>query len=236
MTAAAATDAEWPQLHSASVTHGRGPSIAPRTEPIPVCVRAADPLSRAGVVAQLRPRPEVQLLGDQDSDARVLVLVADSVDDDVQVQLRHIQRTSRTRTVLIATEIDAQHLMSAAECGIAGIIRRADASPGQLVHVISSVALGDGHLPGDLLAQLLSEVGRVQREVLGPRGLNTTQISPREREVLRLLAEGRDTAEIAKALSFSGRTVKSVLQKFMDRYQLPNRTAAVAYAMRQGLI
>ncbi|MFB7481950.1 response regulator transcription factor [Streptomyces anulatus] len=211
-------------------------SIASRTEPISVCVRAADPLSRAGVVAQLRPRPEVRLLSDQDSDARVLVLVADSVDDDLRVQLRHIQRTSPTRTVLVATEIDAQHLVSAAECGVGGIIRRADATPGHLVDVINSVALGDGHLPGDLLAQLLSEVGRVQREVLGPRGLHTTQISLRERDVLRLLAEGRDTAEVANALSFSERTIKSTLHAFMNRHQLPNRTAAVAYAMRQGHI
>ncbi|MFD8957683.1 response regulator transcription factor [Streptomyces anulatus] len=211
-------------------------SIASRTEPISVCVRAADPLSQAGVVAQLRPRPEVRLLSDQDSDARVLVLVADSVDDDLRVQLRHIQRTSPTRTVLVATEIDAQHLVSAAECGVGGIIRRADATPGHLVDVINSVALGDGHLPGDLLAQLLSEVGRVQREVLGPRGLHTTQISLRERDVLRLLAEGRDTAEVANALSFSERTIKSTLHAFMNRHQLPNRTAAVAYAMRQGHI
>ncbi|WP_338137681.1 helix-turn-helix transcriptional regulator [Streptomyces anulatus] len=215
---------------------GRGPSIASRAEPISVCVRAADPLSRAGVVAQLRPRPEVRLLSARDSHARVLVLVADSVDDDVRVRLRRIQRMSRTRTVLVVTEIGAQHLVSAAECGVGGIIRRADATPGHLVDVINSVALGDGHLPGDLLAKLLSEVGRVQRDVLGPRGLHTTQISPREQEVLRLLAEGRDTAEIAKALSFSERTVKGALHKFMDRHQLPNRTAAVAYAMREGLI
>ncbi|MFI5743844.1 LuxR C-terminal-related transcriptional regulator [Streptomyces anulatus] len=48
--------------------------------------------------------------------------------------------------------------------------------------------------------------------------------------------EGRDTAEVANALSLSERTIKSTLHAFMNRHQLPNRTAAVAYAMRQGHI
>lgn len=76
----------------------------------------------------------------------------------------------------------------------------------------------------------------MQQEVLAPRGLCATRLSPREREVLRRLAEGQDTAQIAESLSFSVRTIKNTLQKVMIRYQLPNRTAAVAFAMREGLI
>nr|WP_260611671.1 response regulator transcription factor [Streptomyces sp. WAC04770] len=153
------------------------------------------------------------------------------MDDDVRVQLRRAQRTSEARTVLVATAIDHHQMVSAAECGIGGIIRRADATPEHLVAVINSVAAGQAHLPGDLLAQLLTEVGRV-----APPGLHITRLSSRERDVLRLIAEGRNTAQIAKMLSFSVRTVKNILQKVMIRYQLPNRTAAVAYAMREGLI
>lgn len=236
MSAAAGTDAERTQLRSVSAAHGRSLAVAPGVEPITVDVCTTDPLSRAGVVAQLRPRPEVRLLTNPDSEARVLVLVADAVDDHVRVQLLRAQCTSKTRTVLIATEIDAEQLLSAAECGVGGVIRRVDVTAEHLADVIVSVALGQGHLPGDLLAQLLSEVGRVQREVLGPRGLHATQISPRERDVLRLMAAGHDTASTAKALSFSERTVKAALHTVMTRYRLPNRTAAVAYAMRQGLI
>ncbi|MEU4030640.1 helix-turn-helix transcriptional regulator [Streptomyces anulatus] len=227
------TIATEPQLRFVSGTHGRGPSTLPSTEPITVCVRAADPLSRAGVVAQLGPRPEVRLLSSEESSPGVLLLVTDAVDDDVQVQL---QRTSETRTVLLVTAIDGQQLLSAAECGIGGIVRRADATPEHLVEVITSVARGQAHLPGDLLAQFLSEFTRVQHEVLAPRGLCATRLSPREREVLRRLAEGQDTAQIAESLSFSVRTIKNTLQKVMTRYQLPNRTAAVAFAMREGLI
>ncbi|MEU4176367.1 response regulator transcription factor [Streptomyces sp. NPDC026589] len=230
------TIATEPQLRFVSGTHGRGPLTLSSTEPITVCVRAADPLSRAGVVAQLGPRPEVRLRSSEESSPGVLLLVTDAVDDDVQVQLRRTQRTSETRTVLLVTAIDGQQLLSAAECGIGGIVRRADATPEHLVEVITSVARGQAYLPGDLLAQFLSEFTRVQQEVLAPRGLCATRLSPREREVLRRLAEGQDTAQIAESLSFSVRTIKNTLQKVMIRYQLPNRTAAVAFAMREGLI
>lgn len=230
------TIATEPQLRFVSGTHGREPSTLSSTEPITVCVRAADPLSRAGVVAQLGPRPEVRLRSGEESSPGVLLLVTDAVDDDVQVQLRRTQRTSETRTVLLVTAIDGQQLLSAAECSVGGIVRRADATPEHLVEVITSVARGQAYLPGDLLAQFLSEFTRVQHEVLAPRGLCATRLSPREREVLRRLAEGQDTAQIAESLSFSVRTIKNTLQKVMIRYQLPNRTAAVAFAMREGLI
>ncbi|WP_145502616.1 response regulator transcription factor [Streptomyces sp. CFMR 7] len=224
------TAAQIDQLRSATA-NGRGPTLTPRAEPTTVCVQAADPLSHAGVVAQLRPRPEIRLLDGPDPDAQILLLIADTVDDDVRDQLRRTQRTNGTRTVLVATAIDQHQVVSAAECGVGGIVRRADATPDHLVAVITSVGAGQAHLPGDLLAQLLTEVGRV-----APPGLHLTRLSSRERDVLRLVAEGQNTAQIAKMLSFSPRTVKNILQRVTIRYQLPNRTAAVAYAMREGLI
>ena len=62
------------------------------------------------------------------------------------------------------------------------------------------------------------------------------QLSSREADVLRLVAEGRDTSEIAEELCYSERTVKNVLHDLTTRLQLRNRTHAVAYALREGLI
>jgi DNA-binding NarL/FixJ family response regulator len=58
----------------------------------------------------------------------------------------------------------------------------------------------------------------------------------REVDVLRLVAEGYDTAEIARTLSYSERTIKKVLHEMTMRLQLRNRSHAVAYALRAGLI
>ncbi|MGO4757572.1 LuxR C-terminal-related transcriptional regulator, partial [Streptomyces sp. 2MCAF27] len=150
--------------------------------------------------------------------------------------LRQIQRTSTARGVLVITRIDEQQLVDAAECGFVGIVRRAETTPERLVQVISSVAQGEGHVPPDLLGSLLEQVGKLQGQVLAPRGLNFTGLAAREIEVLRLVAEGYDTADIAMKLSYSERTIKNVLHAVMTRLNLRNRSHAVAYALRQGLI
>lgn len=165
-----------------------------------------------------------------------MIVVVDTVDEAVLTMLRHIQRTSTSRTVLVTTDIDEQKLVSAAECGVAGVVRRSESTPEHLVQVIGTVARGEGHLPSDLLGRLLEEVGRLQGQVLGPRGLHFTGLAAREVDVLRLVAEGYDTADIATKLAYSERTIKNVLHSVMTRLQLRNRSHAVAYAMRQGLI
>ncbi|MCL6292745.1 response regulator transcription factor [Streptomyces fimicarius] len=207
-------------------------------ERITVVLRAQDPISQAGVASQLRARPEVSVVDRDDGEAapQVVVMVVDAVDDEVLRVLRNIQRTSTCRTVLVTTDIDEQKLVSAAECGVAGVVRRSDSTPDHLVQVIGTVARGEGHLPSDLLGRLLEEVGRLQGQVLGPRGLHFTGLAAREVDVLRLVAEGYDTADIATKLAYSERTIKNVLHSVMTRLQLRNRSHAVAYAMRQGLI
>ena len=72
--------------------------------------------------------------------------------------------------------------------------------------------------------------------VLAPRGLAFSGLSDREAEVLKLVASGHDTAEIAGRLSYSQRTVKNILHDVTTRLQLKNRSHAVAYAVREGLI
>jgi DNA-binding NarL/FixJ family response regulator len=62
------------------------------------------------------------------------------------------------------------------------------------------------------------------------------RLKERELDVLRLLSEGFDTAEVARRLCYSERTVKNVLQDLTRRHNLKNRTHAVAFALRQGLI
>ncbi|MFD9606482.1 response regulator transcription factor [Streptomyces sp. NPDC057908] len=203
-----------------------------------VALRAQDPISQAGVASQLRTRPEVSVTewGEGDASPQIVVVVVDAVDEEVLTMLRHIQRTSTSRTVLVTTDIDEQKLVSAAECGVAGVVRRSESTPEHLVQVIRTVARGEGHLPSDLLGRLLEEVGRLQGQVLGPRGLHFTGLAAREVDVLRLVAEGYDTADIATKLAYSERTIKNVLHSVMTRLQLRNRSHAVAYAMRQGLI
>lgn len=205
-------------------------------ERIAVYVHADDPISQAGVASQLRPRPEVRVLDSSEADvAKVSLVVADKVAEPTLKLLRSLQR-SGNRLVLVVAELDDSDLIAAVEAGVAGLIRRAEATPERMVMVIRSAAAGEGAVPPDLLGRLLDQVGRLQRQVLWPRGLTFAGLAEREIEVLRLVADGFDTAEIAMKLSYSQRTVKNVLHDITSRLQLRNRSHAVAYALRHGLI
>jgi len=204
---------------------------------IPTYVHGSDPISSAGVRSQLRVRPEIRLVEEMDVDeAAVAVVVADDFDEVTARVVRALCRGDRPRIVLVATTIDEAALVAAAEAGVGGLVRRSEATAEVLTRAVVKVAAGDGEVPPDLLGRLLHQVGRLQRQVLAPRGLTFAGLSPRETEVLRLVAEGHDTAEIAHRMSYSERTVKNVLHDLTTRLQLRNRTHAVAYAMREGLI
>jgi DNA-binding NarL/FixJ family response regulator len=204
---------------------------------IPTYIHGNDPISLAGVRGQLRTRPEVRVIDAMAvDDAVVAVVIADELDEETTRVIRALCRGDRPRIVLIATKIDEATLVAAAEAGVGGLVRRSDATSDALTRAIQKVAAGEGEVPADLLGRLLEQVGRMQRQVLAPRGLTFAGLSPRETEVLRLVAEGHDTAEIAETMSYSERTVKNVLHDLTTRLQLRNRTHAVAYAMREGLI
>jgi DNA-binding NarL/FixJ family response regulator len=205
--------------------------------PVTIYVYADDPILQAGVSSQLKMRPEVRVVGAADLDsAQVAVVVADVLDDDTVKVLRAMQRGGVPRTVLVASLIDDSTLVRAAEAGVGGLIRRSDASPDTLVRAVLRVSAGEGEVPADLLGRLLGQVGRLQRQVLAPRGMVFTGLSDREVRVLQLVADGWDTAEIAGELCYSERTVKNILHDLTTRLQLRNRSHAVAYALREGLI
>lgn len=205
--------------------------------PIATYVKGLDPISEAGAVSQLGMRPEIRLVTAADAGAAaVTVVVADQVDAATLRVLQVLRRDGHLRLVLIATAVDDAALVSAAEAGVCGLLRRADASAETLVHTIERVARGHGEVPPDLLGRLLEQVGKLQRQVLAPRGLTFSGLTPREAEVLRLVADGFDTCEIATQLCYSERTVKNVLHDLNTRLQLRNRSHAVAYAVREGLI
>lgn len=202
-----------------------------------VWISAKDPISRAGVVSQLRVRPEIQLVDAASREnAAVAVVVTNVLDEETLRQLRSVQRRGITRTVLVIGQIDDGDLVTAIEAGVVGLIRRDEASADRLVELIRTAAAGEGTVPPDLLGRLMAQVGQLQRQVLEPRGLTFTGLASREIEVLRLIAEGYDTTEVAKALCYSERTVKNVLHDVTSRLQLRNRSHAVAYALREGLI
>lgn len=200
-------------------------------------VYANDPISLAGVTSQLRARPEVRLVDAADVDAaEVAIVVANDIDEETLRVLRALRRGSEPRTILVAETIEDSGLIAAAEAGVCGLMHRGDATAEALARAVVRVANGNGDVPSDLVARLLNQLGRLQRHVLTPHGLNASGLTARETQVFRLVADGMDTADIARELCYSERTVKNIVHGVTTRLQLRNRSHAVAYVLREGLI
>jgi DNA-binding NarL/FixJ family response regulator len=209
------------------------------TDTVSVVLHATDAISRAGVAAALRTRPEVRIAeGGELSDNRnpVALVVAERLDAAAIQLLRSLQARGHVRVVLIIADIDDAELLNVVGAGVSAVLRRAEATPDALVRLIRAAAAGEGALPPDMLGRLLNRVSRLQRNILKPNGWDLAGISERETEVLRLVADGFDTREIAERLCYSQRTVKSILHDITNRFQLRNRSHAVAFALREGLI
>jgi len=203
---------------------------------IRVALQAMDPLSRAGL-ASLLQRPEFVLQRGADGDrAEVLVVSAERMTVDVVAMLRRSAAETSAPVVLIADDINETELLTAVECRVVAVLPRRAVTAERLAHSVHAAAAGGGVMPPNLVGELLKHIERLQRDVLTPHGLNAAGLTPREIDVLRLMADGFDTSEIAGELCYSERTVKNVIYGLTHRLKLRNRSHAVAYALRTGMI
>ena len=204
---------------------------------IPVYLHTRDPISRAGLETALRAQHEIVLTDiDAEEPPWVAIVVVDSLDETALRLMRSLQARGCTRTVVVASALSDADLLAAVEAGVCGIVWRWEATAERLVHSVTKAASGEALLPSDVLSRLLRQVSRLQRHVLSPMGLSLGGLSAREADVLRLAAEGLDTDEIARKLCYSKRTVTNIIHDVTSRFHLTNRTHAVAYAIREGLI
>jgi DNA-binding NarL/FixJ family response regulator len=216
------------------------------SEPVPVRIDCRDPSWGMGVVTQLRSRPEVTITGASRRPA-VLIAVVDRTDDPTLRWLRSRHAGTGLPIVLVVAQVDPGPLVGLVELGVCAVLSRVEATAERLVRAIRLAAAGRGDLPPALVRHLLDHAGsRVEHP--GQRGTRRSarppcggmsrggSLSPREREVLRLMADGMSTREVAARLAYSERTIKFVVQDLMLRLNVRNRTQAVAMAVRNGWI
>lgn len=212
-------------------------------------VYGCDPISTAGVKAQLMNHPAVELLGPADlGRARVAVVVSDVADEPTAKVVRAVQRERRTDVVLVASRFEKAGVVSAVASGTTAFLRKGDATAARLVEKIREVEEAGCQLPASLLKKAASTttprageqepgpVPWVDRPGEGRATLTAARLSARESAVMRLVAEGFDTSAIAEQLAYSESTIKSALTKVMTRLEARNRCHAVAIAIRDGLI
>jgi DNA-binding NarL/FixJ family response regulator len=203
-------------------------------ERVRVVIQTTDPITYVGLSSYLQSRQEVSVV-DRDQ-ADVLVFSTERVGPEALARLRTSASEGGLPTVLMTGELDEAPLLTLVESHVVAILPKNSVTGDQLVDCVVAAAAGNGVMPRDVLGTLLRRIKVLQREVLAPNGLSASGLEPREVDVLRLIAEGWGTEEIAKELAYSERTVKNVIFNLTTRLHLRNRAHAVAYALRAGVI
>jgi DNA-binding NarL/FixJ family response regulator len=207
-----------------------------------VVVLAADPVSRAGVASVLRFRDDLEMVsvssladGGRNPGSRpdVAVLVAETVERETIARIHAVRQTG-TRVVLVIRDLDGSSVLDTVHAGASAVVQRVEATDERLTEAIRVAAVGDGSLPLDLTNGLLHQVG-ASGTSSGDAPADTS-LTHRELRILRLLAEGLSTLEIARELAYSERTIKQAVHAMTTRLRLRNRSHAVAFAVRKGLI
>jgi DNA-binding NarL/FixJ family response regulator len=206
-------------------------------EQLRLTVCAPDPITLAGVQSCFRSQPAVVLVQDPRRDqVDVVVAVFDRLSTNAIAVLQTLAAQIGRPIVLIVDEIKEAELLETVECQVVAILPRVAATDGRLADTVRDVATGPVLSPTNSLERLLDQAERLHRETLAPSGLTTARLSEREIELLRLMANGLATNEIARVLAYSEQTIKTIVHKLTKRLGLRNRTQAVAYAMRAGVI
>jgi DNA-binding NarL/FixJ family response regulator len=215
-------------------------SVAIAAKPVIVAVLGADPLVSEGTVAYLRSRPGIRPVpASEAARADVVLVMATQVTEETLAQLKDVAERCagrELRCVLVGDGIGQSQLLRAVTSGVVTVLPRQDADYGRIVRAILRAHAGLGDMPAQAVGWLSSSLRVIHNEVLAPNGLTAHGLQYREVEVLRLLADGLETAEIAARLNYSERTVKNIIHGLLTRLRLRNRSHAVAYALRNGAL
>ncbi len=207
---------------------------------ITVVVADDHPVYRDGIAGAITRAPGLDLMAEcSDGDAALEAITAQepivAVVDWLMPGLstaRLIERLAeggvRTRVIVLSAFVESDAVRLALEAGAAGYLSK-DSSREAICQAIRRVAGGRTAL--DDAAQ-----EAVARHLQAQRARERSMLSEREREVLSLLAEGASTHEIAERLILGQSTIKTHLRNLYDKLGVKDRAAAVAEAMRRGLI
>ncbi|MEU4895700.1 response regulator transcription factor [Streptomyces sp. NPDC044780] len=214
--------------------------------PIRVLVCDDQMLVRTGLVTIIDAQPDMEVAGEC-GDGRTGVELAHQVRPDVvvmDIRMPVLDGLEATRLlagagvphpvkVLVVTTFNLdEYVYEALRAGASGFLLK-DAPPDRLLHGIRTVATGAALLDPEVTRQLVGRyAARIRPTEKTPRDIPLT---PRELEVLRLIADGLSNSEIAAALVISQETVKTFVSRILTKLQLRDRVQAVVYAYRHGL-
>jgi DNA-binding NarL/FixJ family response regulator len=196
-------------------------SILGREPDLQVAAQAADGVE--AIAATARTRPDVVLL-----DVRMPVM------DGLQAGRRILAAAGAPRVLMLTTFDADEYVYEALRFGASGFLLK-DVRSGELVEAVRTVAAGQALLSPSITRRLIERFVRAGPGSVPPPAA-VTALTPREREVLLLIADGLSNAEIAERLYLSEATVKTHVNRLLGKLSLRDRVQAVVLAYETGLI
>jgi NarL family two-component system response regulator LiaR len=200
-------------------------------------------LVRQGVRTFLATQPDLSVVGEAGTGAEAVILATLHVPDVVLMDLimpdmdgveatRRVKQVSpRSQVVVVTSYHEDEHIFPALKAGALSYLLK-DLSSDELASAIRKAAVGEAMLHPRVAARVIQELQGRRAEKVNP----FTELSERELEVLKLIADGMSNAGIAARLFLSEKTVKGHVSNILSKLHLVDRTQAAVYAWREGIV
>ncbi|MGQ9614279.1 MAG: response regulator [Chloroflexus sp.] len=197
---------------------------------------------RQGLRDFLELQPDIEVVGEAGSGAEGVELARELLPDVVLMDLvmpgidgvettRRLKAVSPSSQVIVLTSFaDDDKVFPAIKAGAISYLLK-DISPEDLAHAIRAACRGEAVLHPDVAAKLMQEFNTPH-----PNEAPVEQLTPREMDVLRLVAKGMSNKEIAETLIVSEKTVKTHISNILSKLHLADRTQVAIYALRKRLV
>ena len=211
--------------------------------PLRVVIADDQPMMRAGFKAVLEAAGDIAVVAEAGTGEEAVRAATEQAPDVVLMDIRMpgmdgieaTRRLQRQRVLILTTFGLDEYIIDALRAGASGFLLK-DAPTQQVVDAVRAVAAGDAVLSPAVTRQLLDQVGRRLPAAVSRAPEALAELTDREQQVLRMLAAGLTTSEIAEALVVSEATVKTHVSNLLGKLGLRDRVQAVIYAYETGLI
>lgn len=213
-------------------------------DPITILIVDDHKVVRQGVRAFLDTQEDLLVVGEASNGEEAVHLASQHVPDVILMDLvmpggvdgveatRRVKNTSpRTQVVVLTSYHEDEHIFPAIRAGALSYVLK-DIGSTALAEVVRKAAQGEAVLNPRVAARLVQEVRGGREQTPNP----FTELTDREMEVLRLIADGQSNAGIAEQLVISEKTVKGHVSNILGKLHLVDRTQAAVYAWREGIV
>lgn len=213
------------------------------SEPITILLVDDHSMIRLGLRAYFATLPDIEVVAEATSGTEAVAQAARHAPDVALMDLmmpemdgveatRQLKGTSpRTQVIVLTSYHDDEHIFPAIRAGALSYLLK-DVDPDELADAVRKAHAGEAVLNPRVAARVVREMRGERTEMFNP----FTELTDREMEVLRLIADGMSNGDIAAELVISEKTVKSHVTNILSKLHLADRTQAAVYAWREGIV